>query len=362
MKDTVVQLARVGNRHPHLFRALRTAVAATVAWLVVQPIGGPADQYPYYAPLGAVVTVSSTVTSSVRGSLQGVLALMLGAGLALAVQPVVPWEVLGLALVVGIGSLVAGWPRLGRMASWVPISAMFVLVVGRSDPTQYVTAYLGFTALGAAVGVLANLAFAPLPLSASGAQVRRVRETLAEQLRDLADGLRRAEPLTRDQWEERHHALIPVTRRMSELVAEASEARRGNWRASHWRDTADEQYERARALEQLAFLVEDVTELLASHEVAGTQHIALGSHLRPPTADVLETLAALLGDVDSPLSQPERLRQVDGALARLVGCIRERRRDTGDDLFSAGSVVIAVRRAVASLVPADLADELPSRH
>jgi uncharacterized membrane protein YgaE (UPF0421/DUF939 family) len=356
------ELVRLVNRHPHLVRALRTALAAAVSWLLVMPIPGPADRYPYYAPLGAVVAVSTTVAGSIRGSLQGVLALMIGAGLALVVEPVVPWEVLALAIVVGLGSLIGGWPRLGSMASWVPISAMFVLIVGRSDPGQYVTAYLGLTALGAVDGVIANLAFAPLPLSRTGAQVTKVRVTLAEQLRDLAGGLRHDNPLTRDQWEERHHALIPVTRQMSEMVAEASEARRANWRARHWRQTADQQYERARSLGQLAFLVEDVTELLATHEVADTQHIALGRRLRPPTADVLDALADLLADGDSPLSEPDHLRRIDRALATLVDCIRERRRETDDDLFSAGSVVIAVRRAVASLVPDDLADELPSRH
>lgn len=362
VKSRLGDLLRLVNRHPYLVRALRTALAAAAAWMLAQPIGGPANDYPYYAPLGAVVAVSSTVAGSVRASLQGVLALMIGAALALAVQPVVPWPVLGLAIVVGIGSLVSAWHRLGSLSSWVPISAMFVLIVGRAHPEQYVSAYLGLTALGAAVGVVANFVFAPLPLSRTGVQVSKVRKTLAEQLHDLADGLRQENLLTGEEWSERHHDLIPVTRRMSELVGEASEARRANWRARRWRETAEEQYERARALQQLTLLVEDVTELLGRSEVAGTQHIALGSSLRPPTADVLDSLGDLLGDLGSALTEPDRLRAVDEALARLVAGIRERRQETGDDLFSAGTVVIAVRRAVASLVPHELAEELPSRH
>lgn len=350
------------NRHPVVVRALRTAVAVAVAWLLVQPIPGPGDKYPYYAPLGAVVAVSTTVAGSIRGSLQGIASVLIGSVLALAVAPIIPWEVLALAIVVGVGSLASGWVPLGSMASWVPIAAMFVLIAGRSDPQEYVVAYLGLTTLGAVVGVIVNLAFAPLPLSRTGAQVGKVRETLAEQLRDLADGLRLEDPLTNEEWEERHHALMPVTRRMSQMVAEASEARRANWRARRWQQTAEEQYERARALEQLAFLVEDVAELVATQEVAGTQHIALGPVLRPPTAAVLEALADLLADEDSSLSEPDHLRSVDRALADLVDCIRARREETGDDMFSAGSVVTTVRRAVASLVPDDLADELPSRH
>ena len=362
VKSDVGTLLRFVNRHPHLLRAVRAAIAATAAWALVQPLGGPADQYPYYAPLGAVVAVSTTVTSSIRGSLQGLASLVLGVAIALAVLHAVPSELAGLALVVGIGSLVAGWDRLGSMASWVPISAMFVLVIGGQHPQDYVSGYLGLTALGACIGVAVEFAFAPLPLSRTGAEVSRVRLTLGEQLRDLSDGLRQHDLLTRDEWRERHHALIPVTRRMSAMVAEASEARRGNWRAHRWVETAREQYERARALEQLTFLVEDITDLLSLSESADSAYIALGPALRRPTAEVLDALADLLVDVDASLSQPDRLREVDKALAQLVACIRERRDQTGDDMFSAGSLVISVRRAVASLVPDDLTEELPSRH
>jgi uncharacterized membrane protein YgaE (UPF0421/DUF939 family) len=358
----LVPATRWVNRHPVVVRALRAAIAATAAWLLVQPIPGPADKYPYYAPLGAVVAVSTTVAGSIRGSLQGIASVLIGSVLALAVAPVIPWEGLALAIVVGVGSVVSGWVPLGAMASWAPIAAMFVLIAGRSNPQEYVVAYLGLTTLGAVVGVIVNLAFAPLPLSRSGVQVGKVRQTLADQLRDLADGLRLEDPLSHDEWEERHHALMPVSRRMSEMVAEASEARRANWRARRWQQTAEEQYERARALEQLSFLVEDITELVATQEVAGTRHIALGPALRPPTAGVLDALADLLADGGSSLSEPDHLRHVDRALAELVDCIRTRREETGDDMFSAGSLVMTVRRAVASLVPDDLADELPSRH
>jgi hypothetical protein len=41
-------------------------VAAAVAWLVVLPFVGVADDYAYYAPLGAVIAVSATVARSWR--------------------------------------------------------------------------------------------------------------------------------------------------------------------------------------------------------------------------------------------------------------------------------------------------------
>ncbi|HEY6935089.1 MAG TPA: hypothetical protein VI452_16940 [Marmoricola sp.] len=362
MKRELRDLLRLVNRHPHVHQAMRAAIAATGAWALVQPLGGPADQYPYYAPLGAVVAISTTIRGSIRASIQAIVALALGAGIALAVQPAVPWELLALAVVVAIGSFVAGWGRLGSMASWVPVSAMFVLMIGRGHPEGYVSGYVGLTGLGAVVGMVVDFVFAPLPLTRTSVEVRKVRVALADQLRDLSDGLRQDGLLSRGEWDERRHALIPVTRRMSAMVAEASEARRGNWRAHRWIETAHQQYERARALEQLAFLVEDITDLLAVTESSDSTYIALGPALRRPTAEVLDALAELLADVDSALARADRLRQVDKALAHLVACIRQRRQETGDDMFSAGSLVIAVRRAVASLVPEELTDELPSRH
>ena len=45
---------------PRTLLALKAAVAAGLAWLVVLPFSGVADDYPYYAPLGAVVATSTS--------------------------------------------------------------------------------------------------------------------------------------------------------------------------------------------------------------------------------------------------------------------------------------------------------------
>ena len=95
-------------------RALRSAVAAVVAWLAVLPWGGLADQYPYYPPMGAVIAVSATVTGSVRTVWRTALAIAIGAGLALATTGL--HLLIQLFVVVGLGSVVSGWKRLGDTA------------------------------------------------------------------------------------------------------------------------------------------------------------------------------------------------------------------------------------------------------
>jgi uncharacterized membrane protein YgaE (UPF0421/DUF939 family) len=341
-------------------QAVKAAVAATVAWLVVLPMWGVADEYPYYAPLGAVIAVSSTVAGSIRGSLQGLVSIMLGAALALAALPLVPVEALGLALVVGIGTWISGWHRLGQMSGWVPISALFILIIGRTDPMSYVVAYLGLTSLGAVIGAGVNTLFPPLPLSGSGHAVSRANEILVDQLHDLAAGLRLETPPTEQEWSKRQHAVQPVTEELRHTVAHMSEARRANWRAKRWRDRLDKQYQRAVALEQLAFLVEDITTMLVHEENASLDDVALGPKLRPPTADVLDAMAEALHTVHGPEADVDKLRDVDQAAHRLADAIREQRHQAGDDKFTAGSVVTAVRRAIASLAPEDVSEELPS--
>lgn len=345
---------------PALQQAAKAAIAATIAWLVVLPMWGVADRYPYYAPLGAVIAVSSTVAGSVRGSIQGVASILLGAALALAALPLVPVEVLGLALVVAVGTWISGWHRLGQMSGWVPIAALFVLIIGRTDPMSYVVAYLGLTSLGAAIGVGVNTVFPPLPLGGSAHAISRTTETLTDQLHDLAEGLRQPQAPTQDEWAERQHAVQPVSEEMRHMVAHMSEARRANWRAKRWQDRLDRQYQRALALEQLAFLVEDITTMLVDQENSARDDVALGPELRPPTADVLDAMASALETVEGHVADVDSLREVDLAVRRLAEAIRRQRNEAGDDRFTAGSVVTSVRRAIASLVPDDVADELPS--
>jgi uncharacterized membrane protein YgaE (UPF0421/DUF939 family) len=341
-------------------QAAKAALAATIAWLVVLPMGGAADDYPYYAPLGAVIAVSSTVAGSVRGSVQGVVSILFGAALALVALPIVPVEVLGLAVVVAVGTWISGWHKLGQMSGWVPISAMFILIIGRTDPMSYVIGYLGLTSLGAVIGVGVNTVFPPLPLSGSGHALSRTTETLIDQLHDLADGLRQPQPPTDEEWSDRQHVVQPVSEEMRHLVAHMSEARRANWRAKRWQDRLDRQYQRALALEQLAFLVEDITTMLVDQENSARDDVALGPELRPPTADVLDAMASALDTVEGHVADVDCLREVDKLVQRLADEIRRQRHQGGDDRFTAGSVVTAVRRAIASLVPEDAADELPT--
>src|SRR3546814_8933239 len=187
-ESLVRRLREAPRRHPLLPLAAKAAVAAGLAWLVFQPLRGSADDYAYYAPLGAVVAVSSRLAHSMRLTVEAVLAIGLGALLAVGVRVLPAPDVLSIAVVVGLGTVLGAWKRVGSMASWGPISGLFILIVGGADPAQYVLAYLGLTALGAVVGVLVNLAVPPMPLIATNDVQDSHRHILSAQLAGLAPG------------------------------------------------------------------------------------------------------------------------------------------------------------------------------
>ncbi|MGY2085477.1 FUSC family protein [Blastococcus sp. SYSU DS0539] len=348
---------RTWARHPRFGLALRAAVAATIAWWLAHLVPGPLSEYPYYAPLGAVIaTTASTLAGSVRSSLQTVAAIALGAGVALAGDALLGERLLTLAVVVAAGVVLSGWQRLGSSYSWLPTSALFVLLIGNENTTAYVLGYLGLTFLGALVGVAVAVTFPPLPLAPAEQTLATLREALAGQLDDLVDALRQEHPPTQDEWRGRIHTLDPLLAQMRDAVRQTDEARRGNRRAARYRPAADRQYRQARALESLTLLVEDLTMLIAETELADREKVPLGPRLRPPASRALAALAEVLRSVDGATADPDATREAYTALDEFTTELRRARATTDDDLFEAGNIVENVRRSLAAVRPPEVAD------
>lgn len=328
-------------------RALRAALAAVVAWLVVLPWGGLADEYPYYAPMGALVAVTATVAGSMRESARIAAAMSLGAVLAIMTTPLP--GLVQLAIVVGVGTYLSGWYRLGGNASWVPISGLFVLLFGADDPWGFPAAYIGLTTAGALIGLVVNALWPPLPLKDVRRSAFELRDVLCDQLEILADALAQEELPSREEWQERLHDIDPALGRMRELVSTAADARRANWRAGRWQEYGDTQERRARALDALAFLVEDITWFLIDREHADREDVAIGAALRPLTSGVLHRLARVLASWDGDDVDPGDLKEVEDALEQLVTGIRNVRQRTEDDMMVASGVVSTVRRTLDTL-------------
>ena len=334
---------------PRTVLALKAAVAAGLAWLVVIPFSGVADDYPYYAPLGAVVVTSTTVMTSVRTSLQALASLAIGAGLAVLVVQVPVPRVFGVMAVVGIGTALATWKRLGEMSSWVPFTALFVLILGGEDPSDYVLGYGGLTAVGAAVGVAVNLAFPQLPLGRTLQALAELQEELARQLRSLAEDLRTEDDLGTDSAQI-SDSVAPPAQRLGGLVAEVRDARRANWRAGRWGALADRRVERAEALGTITYLVEELGALLGrSSRQLLRGRSALGDAIADAldsTAHMLEATDLMTMDDDAHASVAEARRCVEQL--REVTLRQTGDRDADDAVLVGASATVALQRAIES--------------
>lgn len=310
------RLRRAWLLHPRWSLAVRGAVAAALAWAVGMLAPAPLSEFPYYAPLGAVVATTSTLVRSVRESLQTVGALLLGAAVAVGTDAVLAPDALSVAVVVGLALLCGGWRVLGDKGAWVANSAIFVLVLGQGDSTQYIGAYAGLVVVGALIGIAVNFLLPPLPLTPSDAALDDLRDALVEQVDDLADRLEHRGPLEPGEWERRRRALWPTVEGARRAVA-----------------------------------------LLVGWESEGREHVALGPDLRPQLATALRAFVAALqapgyddlrAAAEGPDPSPEE--QFGDAVDELRDEVRHARATSGDDHLVASAILVVLRRGSLALL------------
>jgi hypothetical protein len=353
--------------HPRWSLAAKGALAATLAWFVGTLAPAPFSEYPYYAPLGAVLATTSTVVRSVRESLQSVAAVLVGAVIARAVDLVPLAGSLEIAAVVGIALLCVGWRVFGAMGDWAVMSAIFVLILGDGDGLEYTGSYAGLIVVGAAIGVGVNLLLPPLPLTPSELALGRLRDGLADQVEALATSLDNEGTLLPDEWERRRHGLFPTIEGARAAVAKTREASRANRRVRRNgnRDRVASQTRRVGALGTSAEVVHEIVRLLVEWERDGCDDVPLGQQLRPAFATTLRAYAEALrsagtGDaadeaaagaaaVAVAVATADAVARLDEAVDELRGVVRAAQRSSGRDYFVAGALIVNLARGADAL-------------
>ncbi|WP_253766615.1 FUSC family protein [Goodfellowiella coeruleoviolacea] len=218
---------RPGPERRYLVQAVKSAVAALVAWLI-------ADRWlhlpqPFLAPYSAVFLVHWTVYRSVTNSVQQIAAVAAGVVLAAAAQHLLPDQLLALVVAVLVGTLLGRWRRFGDNGSWVALTAVLLLTWGTATQEVLLLDRLQETALGAAVGVAVNaLVLPPVYLD-------HVRQSLQELADQVADLLRQAADAVGGHIsEERVAALVHGSRRVDGLVRAADQALGWGWEGNRW--------------------------------------------------------------------------------------------------------------------------------
>ncbi len=334
--------------HPRVLLAIKTAIAVGIAWLIAPLMPGVADNYPYYAPLGAIISMSPTLMGSVRRGAETLAALAIGIALAAAV--LLLWEpnVITISVVVGIGVLVAGSQWLASGGEYVAVAALFVLIIGGPDADSYSIGYLVQSSVGIAVGLAVNiLIFPPLNFSAAVLQLADFRSQLAAHLNEIAEALVEEWPPEHEAWAGRSGALVRTAGDVRGAISHADESRRLNPRARRHRRNIGEDYQNLTELETITFHVRDLTDVLSATIWEGTYAAELPEALREPLSVTIEAVAAVFTARNAGDDITESVSQADEALDNLLASLDKQRELAPSALTPTASISMDLRRILA---------------
>lgn len=347
-------LQRTVTRHRLLFAA-KTAAAAGLAWYLAPLMPGPAAAYPYYAPLGALVSMHPTVAASAKHGLQSLLGLVLGIGMAFAITTVAAPTSLAVALVVGLGVLIGGLPRLGTASEWIPMAALFVLVLGDSNAEGFSFAYVLQMGMGVAVGFAVNwIVFPPLHLDDIDPAVAGHQRALSRQLKDMARAMEESWPPDHEAWASRSDDLALTAAAVRTAVHQAELSAKANPRSRRRASRLPSDLAALRTLERLTFHVQDITDVLASavwEEDAGTD---IPDTVLANLSQALEATAAVVDHSQDAESKElaSRMAEAKDSISALGDAIAEAA--AGHALINApASVAMSLRRILTVVLASE---------
>lgn len=217
LPESFTTLVRRGAREPFVVQTLRATVAATLSYVVATRLSS--EPAPLTAPLTALLVVQVTVYSTLKTSVRRVVSVVVGVLIAIGFSAVVglSWWSLGLVI---LASLAIGrYARVGEFVQEVAISAM--LILGVTKLTSQAWDRVLETLIGAAVGLLFNLVFAPpVWVDTAGESIEDLARRGRQLLVDVAEELGRPIPVARAA--ERLHEA----RRLDQAITEVDAALR----------------------------------------------------------------------------------------------------------------------------------------
>ncbi|MET3720421.1 MULTISPECIES: FUSC family protein [unclassified Arthrobacter] len=336
-----------------LLLAAKAALAAGLAFAVAPLMPGSAADYPYYAPLGALVAMYRNVAGSVRQGLQTLVGLALGIGLAFVLVSISDPSPIAVAIFMGIGVLLGGLPRIGSGSDWIPTAALLVLLVGGSNPDDFSFGYLLQMGAGVAVGIAVNfLVFPPLHFEAAATSLSELRLALGRQLTDMGAALTETWPPEHEDWSSRSNELSEAARTVRHLVQEADASRRANPRRRFHPRDVDLDYRNLRELERVTFHIQDMTEVLSDVIWADDAPYTVPFQDSAPLAAALNAAGELLASFHGE-NEAEQRRLFAAAKSAVDACMAGEHRDRADAAVTASeSIVLSLHRILRAVRPA----------
>jgi len=338
---------------PRLQLALKAGLAAGVAFAIAPFMPGSAADCPYYAPLGALVAMYENVAGSMRQGVQTLVGLAIGVGLAFMLFSLgspSPWTV---AVVMGLGVILAGLPKIGSGRDWIPTAALLVLLVGGHNPDTFSFGYLFQMGVGVTVGIVVNLlVFPPLHFRAAELSIAELRQALAQQLWDMGKALKESWPPEHVDWSRRSEALAAHARSVRLAVEKADASRQANPRRHlHPRDL-NLDYRNLRDLERLTFHVQDVTQVLSDVIWAEDTPFVVPDEYAVPLGDAMASVGDVLRalEEEQPERQTELAAAADAAISELTARIGSEQHST-DAPSAVESILLSLHRMLRVATP-----------
>jgi xanthosine utilization system XapX-like protein len=257
------------------------------------------------------------VSGSMRQGVQTLVGLAIGIGLAFVLFSLGEPTPVTVAIVMGLGVILAGLPRIGSGSDWIPTAALLVLLVGGHDPDRFSFGYLVQMGAGVTVGIVVNLlVFPPLHFKAAALSIAELRLALSRQLADMATALKENWPPEHEDWSSRADALAASARSVRLAVEKADASRRANPRRRlHPRDI-DVDYRNLRDLEQVTFHVQDVTQVLSDVIWAEDTPFVVPDEFTAPLSAAMSAVSDVLRSPEE--ESPERQTELAGTAEAAV--------------------------------------------
>ncbi len=292
---------RAAATNPQLLLAAKAALAAAIAWTIANALPGTPSEYPYYAPLGALLAMYPTVAGTLTQGLQTVAGLTIGIVLAYVAVWAGDPNWLTIAFVVGVGVLLAGLlKRTAGGGTGIASAGLFVLVIGNEN-LGYSLGYFVQTVVGVGVGLaVSGLIFPPLNFDDAVGRMSALRRTAAEDLYEMGQALEEGWASDDPRWAKRRDGLMSSARDARSALQYADESRKGNLR---WRFHARDVQRDYRHVE--------VLEVVASHTLNITNMLQDGLHGTARESPLPETVRPVLQEAFSSVCQVLNLWTVD---------------------------------------------------
>ncbi len=301
-----------------LLLAGKAALAAGLAWTIAFAIPGEASQYPYYAPLGALLAMYPTVAGTLRNGLQTVAGLTIGIVLAYVAVWAGDPNAVTIAFVVGAGVLLAGTlKRTAGGGSGIASAGLFVLVIGNEN-LGYSFGYFVQTVVGVGVGLAVSaLILPPLNLNDAVGQMSQLRRTAALQIQEMGEALEGNWAADDPRWAQRRDALTESVRVARAALQFADESRKGNVRRRFHPRDVHQDYRHIEALEAVASHTLNITNLLQDSLHGTAQEHPLPGAVRAPMQETFTTVGKVLDLWTVEESDPEVLAHAQRSLQLL---------------------------------------------